>query len=501
MHWKVAGMFPRSPNRAIVVLQNVYRTCIPAIELSYWAVFCRSWNLPADSVSTRLYPAGMLNTLSRQEVERLHDASRGDLAALLRRCALAVLNSGNVSDDAEALLERYQDFSIEVQQVNRGLRLQLTNAPGSAFVDGRIIEGIRELISAVIRDLVYFDSEISGHPHHDLSSSGGITNAVFEMLRNARALIPQVDPDLVVCWGGHSITRDEYDYTKDCGYQLGLRRLNVITGCGPGAMKGPMKGAAIAHAKQRVASRRYIGISEPGIIAAESPNPIVSELVVMPDIEKRLEAFVRLGHGIIVFPGGVGTAEEILFLLGVLLNPANKDMPFPVIMTGPPESAGYFEQIDRFIKLTLGEEASARYEVIIDDPVHVAQKMLRGLDDVRKFRIARNDAFYFNWLLHIDEGLQIPFKATHENMRNVQIDRRLPLHELAANLRRAFSGIVAGNVKPEGLAAIREHGHFEISGERDVMLSLDELLAGFVRDNRMKLPAKKVYEPCYRIIA
>ena len=108
-----------------------------------------------------------------------------------------------------------------------------------------------------------------------------------------------------------------------------------------------------------LASRRYIGISEPGIIAAESPNPIVSELIVMPDIEKRLEAFVRLGHGIIVFPGGVRTAEEILYLLGILLNPANRDMPFPLVMTGPEESAAYFEQIDQFIRLTLGDEASS----------------------------------------------------------------------------------------------------------------------------------------------
>ena len=80
-----------------------------------------------------------------------------------------------------------------------------------------------------------------------------------------------------------------------------------------------MKGAAIAHAKQRLRSKRYIGITEPGIIAAESPNAIVNNLVIMPDIEKRLEAFVRTGHGIIVFPGGVGTAEEILYLLGILL--------------------------------------------------------------------------------------------------------------------------------------------------------------------------------------
>ena len=95
----------------------------------------------------------------------------------------------------------------------------------------------------------------------------------------------------------------------------------------------------------------------------------------MPDIEKRLEAFVRLGHGIIVFPGGVGTAEEILYLLGILLNPANENIPFPVVFTGPKESAAYFEQIDGFIRLTLGDEACSRYRIVTDDADKVARIM------------------------------------------------------------------------------------------------------------------------------
>nr|XP_061808135.1 pyrimidine/purine nucleotide 5'-monophosphate nucleosidase-like [Nerophis lumbriciformis] len=441
----------------------------------------------------------MLNTLSRQEVERLHDVSRGDLAGLLRRCSLAVLNSGSMGDDPEELLSKYAKFEIKVEQVNRGLRLQLNNAPGSAFVDGDIIEGIRELLSAVIRDLVYFDSEIQDNPHHDISSSEGITNAVFEMLRNAQALVPQVSPDMVVCWGGHSIARREYEYTKRCGYALGLRKLNIVTGCGPGAMKGPMKGASIAHLKQRVTAGRYIGISEPGIIAAESPNPIVTELVIMSDIEKRLEAFVRLGHGIVVFPGGVGTTEEILYILGILLNPQNQDLPFPLVFTGPAESASYFQQIDKFIKLTLGDEAADLYKIIIDNPEKVAKTMAQGLDEVRKCRIKRNDAFYFNWLLQIDHAFQMPFHPNHENMSQTRIELDLPKHELAANLRRIFSGIVAGNVKPEGLAAIRRHGLFEITGGQEIMTALDQLLADFVRDNRMKLPGETSYKPCYRV--
>ena len=266
-------------------------------------------------------------------------------------------------------------------------------------------------------------------------------------------------------------------------------------------MKGPMKGATIAHSKQRVSPGRYIGISEPGIIAAESPNPIVNELVIMPDIEKRLEAFVRLGHGMIVFPGGVGTAEEILYLIGILLNPANAEIAVPMIMTGPPESAAYFEQIDNFIRLALGEQACQCYEIIIGDSARVAQHMAEGMEKVRKFRIARNDAFYFNWLLEINEAFQIPFSPCHENMASLEISPDLPLHQLAANLRRAFSGIVAGNVKPEGLQAIREHGNFEIRGDRKIMQSLDALLAAFVADNRMKIPGDSAYKPCYEVVS
>ena len=281
---------------------------------------------------------------------------------------------------------------------------------------------------------------------------------------------------------------------------MGLRSLNIITGCGPGAMKGPMKGATIGHSKQRKKDGRYLGISEPGIIAAESPNPIVNNLVILPDIEKRLEAFVRVGHGFIVFPGGAGTAEEILYLLGILLNPANADTPFPFVFTGPAHSVAYFEQIDRFIRLTLGDEAASRYKIIVDNPEKVAKYMSRGLKEVRRYRIRTNDAFYFNWLLKIERAFQEPFEPTHENMAALELHRDLPTHELASNLRKLFSGIVAGNVKPEGVRAIREHGPFEIHGEPEIMQSLDQLLAGFVRDHRMKLPGGTAYEPCYRLV-
>jgi predicted Rossmann-fold nucleotide-binding protein len=444
-------------------------------------------------------PQGALNILSKMEVSKLLDASQSGLYNLFRSCSLAVLNCGNYLDDGKELLERYPDFAISIIQEERGIKLAVKGAPASAFVDGKMIKGISEHLFTVLRDVIYASQEISGNAKFNLDRTEGITDAVFLMLRHAGLLIPGMDPNLVVCWGGHSISRSEYDYTKEVGYQLGLRSLDICTGCGPGAMKGPMKGATIGHAKQRRPQGRYIGITEPGIIAAEAPNPIVNQLIILPDIEKRLEAFVRIGHGIIVFPGGAGTAEEILYILGILLHPANKDIPFPLIFTGPAHAADYFTQIHEFIGETLGADAQSRYRIIIDDPEAVAREMVDGVRRVKAFRKATDDAYYFNWQLKIDSQFQQPFIPTHENMRNLELHKEQASHDLAANLRRAFSGIVAGNVKEEGILAIEKYGLYELSGDQDIMQPVDDLLSAFAAQNRMKLPGRG-YEPCYRIL-
>ena len=450
-------------------------------------------------IDAQINPEGRLDVLSQTEVNKLFDSSQGGLYRLFRNCSLAVLNCGSAMDDGKQLLERYPDFEIRVVQQQRGIKLEVKNAPAQAFVDGKMIKGINEHLFAVLRDIIYVSDEINDNPKFDMTSSDGISNAVFHILRNANILRPMTDPKLVVCWGGHSISRKEYEYTKQVGHEMGLRGLDICTGCGPGAMKGPMKGATIGHAKQRIKNGQYLGITEPGIIAAESPNPIVNDLVILPDIEKRLEAFVRTGHGIVVFPGGAGTAEEILYLLGILLRPDNQDMPFPLIFTGPDSAEDYFKEIDLFIAGTLGSKAQQRYRIIIDNPVLVATEMLDGIKQVRAFRKEAGDAYYFNWLLKIDPLFQQPFAPTHENMSGLALHKNQEAHKLAAHLRRAFSGIVAGNVKDDGIRAIEQYGHFEIHGDADIMKLMDALLASFVVQHRMKLPGKK-YTPCYRII-
>lgn len=440
-----------------------------------------------------------LELLTNDEITRLSEHSKGGDYELFKKCVLAVLNSTHVTDEISFHEEQLKHFDVEVLQLNKGVKLKLKNAPTSALVDGKMIQGLKEQVFSVLRDIVFLKQELESNSRIDFNSSNGCTNAIFHILRNAKALRPGCDPNMVVCWGGHAIPEFEYQYTKEVGYRLGLRGLDIITGCGIGAMKGPMKGALIGHSKQRISNGRYIGLTEPGIIAAESPNPIVNELIIMPDIEKRLESFVRLGHSFVVFPGGVGTAEEILYILGILLHPENKDAPFPLIFTGPKESASYFERIDRFVADTLGAEAQARYEIIIDDPVAVARAVQKGIIAVREYRKSTHDAYHFNWQLKTLWDFQEEFVPTHENMAKLNLKADQPIHLLAANLRKAFSGIVAGNVKESGIKEVTKYGAYKITGDTHIMDQLDALLEAFVQQKRMKLNAEG-YVPCYKVM-
>lgn len=458
--------------------------------------------LKQDRVDAIISPDGTLGVLSQHEVQKILGSSegQGELHELFRRCALAVLNTGTDVDDSRAVLEHFHDFDIIPQQQDWGIQFELCGAPADAFVDGELIHGIREHLFSVIRDIhSAHETRHSTYFDHEEGKSSGITNAVFHILRRATIFDRHDHSGLVVCWGGHSIGREEYHYTKEVGYQLGLRSLNICTGCGPGAMKGPMKGATFGHAKQRIQDGRYIGLTEPGIIAAEPPNPIVSNLVVLPDIEKRLEAFVRTGHAFILFPGGPGTAEELLYLLGILLHPDNRDIPFPLVLTGPAASRDYFEQLNTFIGNTLGYEAQQRYKIILDDPIAVARAVTRGVTEVIEYRKESGDAYFFNWQLHIDLLFQNPFHVTHESMAALNLHKDQDHHLLAANLRKAFSGIVAGNVREEGICAVEEHGPYQLSGDAELMDSLGNLLQEFVEQHRMKLPTSS-YTPCYEIV-
>lgn len=463
----------------------------------------------------RLSPVGRLVNLTETEIAAIQNHSQNGAHKILRKSMLAVLNTGAKTDDAREIFQQFSNFEVEVVRGKNGVDVILRNAPSAAFVDGEIIRGVREHIFAVLRDIVL--AELLSK-NIDLHTPHGPTDAVIQVLRKADLLDEELAKGIegrVVCWGGHAISDEEYEYTKNIGYQLGLRGLEVITGCGAGAMKGPMKGANIGHEKQRIKGARHIGLTEPEIIISEPPNAMVDPLVILPDIEKRLEAFVRLGQTIVVFPGGVGTAEEIQYALGILMHPKNIDLHLPIILTGPQSSKAYFHQIDEFIGATLGIEAQKKYKILIEgepipfelkeesDPdritsAFVAKIIKKRIKYIRTDRKINNESMHFNRGLFIPPIFQEPFLPLHQEIEKLQLTHNREIWELAADLRRAFSAIVGGNIKPAIMDSIGTKGLFKIRGESGIMKAMDKILHSFIAQKRMKIEGE--YKPCYQLV-
>jgi hypothetical protein len=81
-------------------------------------------------------------------------------------------------------------------------------------------------------------------------------------------------------------------------------------------------------------------------------------------------------------------------------------------------------------------------------------------------------------------------------MAALKLERGLPANVLAGQMRKAFSGIVAGNVKAFGLEQIRQNGPFRLSGDPEIIEQLERLLNKFITQKRMKIDVEN-YEPCW----
>jgi hypothetical protein len=126
-------------------------------------------------------PIQSLDLLSQREMASLVAVDQ-EVYQLFRRCALAVLNTGGDSDDAQEIYTRYQDFELRVVPESRGLKLELYNAPTQAFVDGKMIQGIRGHLFAALRDVVFIHHKLVEQQRFDLDSGAGISDAVFRIL-------------------------------------------------------------------------------------------------------------------------------------------------------------------------------------------------------------------------------------------------------------------------------------------------------------------------------
>ena len=176
---------------------------------------------------------------------------------------------------------------------------------------------------------------------------------------------------------------------------------------------------------------------------------------------------------------------------------ANKDQVLPVIFACCEKDKAYFEVLDRFLRRCLGDEVANYYEIITESPRKVAEAAKAGVQKTYRFRRKTQEAYGFNWQMQIPYALQKPFVPSHDNMGKLQLFSHLPPGELSVNLRAAFSGIVAGNVKPFGIEAVKKQGPYQLHADKEIAELLNGLLQGFVEQGRMSLAHG--YKPCFEI--
>src|SRR5690606_20306904 len=148
-----------------------------------WSALHRTFPPARDEdMDATIAPEGVLQILSRSEVNQLRGAGGGRLYETWRQCSLAVLNSGAEEDGVREIRLGNHNFRSSLIRHVGGIALEHKHAPERAFVDGEMIRGIREHLFAVLRDLLYVIGDVLMSDRFDLTTSGGITDAVFHIL-------------------------------------------------------------------------------------------------------------------------------------------------------------------------------------------------------------------------------------------------------------------------------------------------------------------------------
>jgi predicted Rossmann-fold nucleotide-binding protein len=403
------------------------------------------------------------------------------------------------------------NLTMELKPLKSKLKILLNGIPKDKLVRGKLIKMKELQIVCGIRDIL-----LSRQYPLTETSPEGITDYIFHFVRNAGILTKDDQQrnhyGRIMIQGGHHIPKIESTHHKRLGYRIGLLGLELITGSGPGSMEDPMKGAIRGYQMNRL-KRKFIGITEDGIISGEPCNDYIDHLIVFPDIEKRLEAFIRMSKAGIILPGGPGTFEEILTILWIKTHPANKNFRFPLYFCQPVQSGDYFENIiellndcfdtdfsDKgYIKFFISDAENKTDPAL--DPRRIADELYEEMrENYKRGKKAEHDNGipYFplwDWDVYFPERLQKPLEIKKDFIESLTFSRKSSMTELFFSLRSLSSAIVECNVRDRDF--IKRNGLFELKGDKSILRKVDKLFQAFAEAGRM---GGRSYECPYKII-
>ena len=107
----------------------------------------------------------------------------------------------------------------------------------------------------------------------------------------------------------------EYAEVRSLASRLTSLGCDIVTGGGPGLMEAANEGAASSRGNGRPKTRSF-GLTI--AIPYEKANPYLDSVTAHRTFFSRLHHFVRMSQAFVIFPGGIGTALELLMVWQLL---------------------------------------------------------------------------------------------------------------------------------------------------------------------------------------
>ncbi|MFA6065638.1 MAG: TIGR00730 family Rossman fold protein [Candidatus Babeliaceae bacterium] len=184
--------------------------------------------------------------------------------------------------------------------------------------------------------------------------------------------ITRLPQPVVSIFGGHLLSKESIfiEQAHKIASILVEHKISVITGGGQGIMEAANSGAA----HQRDKRIRSMGIGVAGLPGEKWLNRYVKESIILDYFFARKYLLTEYSMGFVIFPGGLGTMDELSDLMNLV--ETKKRSPAPVILFGKEHWTLYIDWIEHATKEGLIEESGAKKSLILTDDVDHAIAVL-----------------------------------------------------------------------------------------------------------------------------
>jgi uncharacterized protein (TIGR00730 family) len=248
------------------------------------------------------------------------------------------------------------------------------------------VAGATRKVDEALRDAVPLteDTKFLQQPH----GSGFTRSDPWRVMRIMGEFIEGFDTLATVAkgvsiFGSARIGPDDPQYHNACEVArlLAQAGFTIITGAGPGIMEAANKGA-------KLAGGRSIGCNIE-LPFEQGANPYVDTVINFRYFFVRKTMFIKYSSAFIIFPGGLGTMDELFESLTLIQT--GKIYQFPVILFGRYYWAGLLRWMqNRVVRERKIAPGDMDLMILTDDPAEAADVVVRAYEAQRAIALRGN---------------------------------------------------------------------------------------------------------------